>query len=551
MTRAWLLFVSVSAVAAALLSSVRGLWSDQGLSVAIAAFSLLLGAFVSGFPSWGNLRRWVMTLWKRADDPGRVLFLFIFLASAMSFVALYAEVEGKWGTANPNNLGDLPYHLHLIESFARGTAFPPADPTFAGERLHYAYGVNLWDALWVKCGVPVAAMLTLTGVVSLFVAMTALWRAGGLFLLCCFFFSGGVGVSTLWAKTFGPQSEHVWKNLFHAVLVTQRGYLWALPAGLYLMRKWTRFLGEKDFRPGTSFFWIWAVTPFFHLHTFVILSFWMGLTLVLERRWDRRFWAWGALAAVFVLRSLNPGKVDSALGWSWGWMIESPGALVTNFGPWLVIPLFLSIRWARERNWKSLAIAWIVTFFAVNLKTAPWIWDQVKMILWAYLLWTFWAIHEYKWKGRTAFLFAFFLCWPGALQWFSGWPSMTGRFDMQDAADKAQVLKLLEDLSPDQVVAADVDFRHPLLGSGQRLLLAYPGQAWAHGLPVNGRQEAQKQILQGLSGGDRIARELGVSRIVWKDDPRLTATPPLESWSRWGWSEEKRVGVWHLWKTGE
>ena len=223
--------------------------------------------------------------------------------------------------------------------------------------------------------------------------------------------------------------------------------------------------------------------------------------------------------------------------------------MVQNLGPWVVLPFFLIWRWGQKRRWKQISIALILTFFALNLQLAPWAWDQIKVLLWIYLLWTFWAVQEYKWKGSLAAIFSVFLFWPGAMQWYSGWPSMTGRFEIQNGADRASVAKLVEDLSADDIVAAKVDHRHQLLGSGQSLAMGFAGHVWSHGLDPAIRQKQLDDLLLGSPDGVQAARDLKVRWLVWKDEPSLgVLPPPLDTWSGWGWQETKRIGKWHLWQ---
>src|SRR5262249_35469713 len=49
------------------------------------------------------------------------------------------ESRGEVFTAFANNLGDLPFHVQVISSFAHGDNFPPEDPTYAGVRFTYPF----------------------------------------------------------------------------------------------------------------------------------------------------------------------------------------------------------------------------------------------------------------------------------------------------------------------------------------------------------------------------------------------------------------------------
>src|SRR4051812_29479214 len=135
MTRSWLIFVALSTVVGIFLSCVHTWIWGTGLSGWISAVSLLVGAAGSQFLSTRHLRRWMGIFWLRSDRADQILFLILLVGSAMCLLTNTGDVNGVWGTSNPDNLGDLPFHVHLIQFFARGAAFPPANPIFSGEPL--------------------------------------------------------------------------------------------------------------------------------------------------------------------------------------------------------------------------------------------------------------------------------------------------------------------------------------------------------------------------------------------------------------------------------
>lgn len=548
MTRAWLMMVSVTVVLAAVLSSFHTWMSGEGLNGWVTWISLLGGALVSGGVSVRAWRGWFARFWRRADLPSQMIFLVVLTGGLYCLLNLFSVANGTIGTANPNNLGDLPFHLQLVEFFRRGAAFPPMDPTFAGPRLHYAYAMDLWEAVLVRVGLSLTAAFFVTGALCLLTLWMALWRLGGVLLVCAFFFSGGVVLAFDWQQSLGPSSTLAWKNLFFAVFLTQRGMMFALPAGLYLIRKWHRYLTEDDFKISLTFAWIWGVLPFFHLHTFAILSLWMLVTFCFRRRFQWPLVAGASLALFFVLRSVSFGKVESALGWEFFWTLKTPQAWLLNFTAWILLPFWVSWVWIQQKNWRDLTAAWVITAFALSVRLAPWAWDQIKVLLWVYLLWTFWSHRTFRWKGAPALILSLILFWPGLLQWLSGMPSFTGRFDIQPVTDRLILQKLFEGRRPEEIVAASVDHQHPLLGLGQSLVMGYPGHAWSHGQPVESQTAKLSSILSARPDAQASARELGVKWIVWKDNTSLSDSPPLEEWRKLGWSEERSLGSWHLWR---
>ena len=86
-------------------------------------------------------------------------------------------------------------------------------------------------------------------------AAVALWRWGGAFTVAGFLFNGGLaGWALLHTGVWEDyQAKLAWKSLPLAIFVTQRGFLFALPAGLLLMAHWRGWLfgGETGVRDGS------------------------------------------------------------------------------------------------------------------------------------------------------------------------------------------------------------------------------------------------------------------------------------------------------------
>ena len=115
------------------------------------------------------------------------------------------------------------------------------------------------------------------------------------------------------------------------MFVTQRGLLYAIPAGLLLLLHWRRkyFPGERSetagARRGLVPWWVewslYATMPLFHVHTFLALSIVLGFWLLIGT-WETRKQVALLLAAAFRPGDLDrladhrsfSGEVDSRLG---------------------------------------------------------------------------------------------------------------------------------------------------------------------------------------------------------------------------------------------
>src|SRR5437868_5564675 len=242
---------------------------------------------------------------------------------------------------SPNNLGDLSLHLTLIKNFANGVALWPDSPIFVFSKLRYPAGIDLFNALLSLIHIDLLIGLVWVGLLASLATFWGFYRWGGTFAVAGFLFNGGI-VGFQFFKTFkfldyqGTAADIAhkpiaWKSIALSMLVTQRGWLYAIPAGLLLLWHWR----EKFFRqssvavvgdaspiieqemlpaaspqaddgPGESAavskvrygkgplpWWvelsIYATMPLFHLHTFIALTVVLVVGLFFERATELKF----------------------------------------------------------------------------------------------------------------------------------------------------------------------------------------------------------------------------------------------------------------------
>ena len=225
---------------------------------------------------------------------------------------------------SPNNLGDLSLHLTLIKNFANGVAIWPDNPIFVSSKLRYPAGIDLFNALLSLVHVDLLIGLVWVGLVASLAIFYGFYRWGGTFAVAGFLFNGGI-VGFQFLKTFkfldyqGTAADIAhrsiaWKSIALSMLVTQRGWLYAIPAGLVLLWHWR----EKFFSQGAPIpeppnvstesggldttapssrgplpWWvelsIYASMPLFHLHTFIALTIVLVVGLFFERATELKF----------------------------------------------------------------------------------------------------------------------------------------------------------------------------------------------------------------------------------------------------------------------
>src|SRR5436190_15096993 len=301
-----------------------------------------------------------------------------------SFCWLFYIDGSDYKIQSPNNLGDLSLHLTLIKNFANGVALWPDSPIYVFSKLRYPAGIDFFNALLSLVHVDLMIGLVWVGLLSSLAIFYGFYRWGGTFAIAGFLFNGGIAGFQFF-KTFQfldyqgtaadiAHRQIAWKSIVLSMLVTQRGWLYAIPAGLVLLWHWR----EKFFSqgaavsepPGTSPehggldpaaprsrgplpFWvelsIYASMPLFHMHTFLALTIVLIVGMFFERVPGigiftdapiRRHAAAMLIAAFipatfFVWLTTDQFHAASVLKWHPGWAQDSAelGAPYFRLGP--------------------------------------------------------------------------------------------------------------------------------------------------------------------------------------------------------------------------
>ena len=481
-----------------------------------------------------------------------IVSAFVVYVAMRHYMWLLFPVDHDWATLSAFNFGDLPLHINYTRFIALGGHFPPVDPIFASQPLRYPFGVDFYSALYECIGVPLRSHLFFVGIFSVFASLLLLRTYGGWWAVLAFFLSGGwMGWSVLAGQPLSGVSEGVeWKNLFLSVFLTQRGFLFALPVGLFLLQIFERQIKQvalMDQKQMLAFGLLWGFFPWFHLHVFVIVSLMMGCLAWSSCGWRKglcglfrtRFFAIAVIpATLFVLHSTAGFEKAAISQWKWGWMFDGSGSFLSflnyNFGPWLWLPLATLIALILNRpkleatKRKRLSLEFAAAFFLFvlffNFILAPWPWDNIKILIWPYL-----------WMARIAYL-----VFDDALDdWTrAGIASVMGlsgfivlAWSIQSPATRslkifhfgeiANVQGSLLRVPIDAVFAASPTHDHPLAYLGRVRALGYLGHLWSHGIDSIPTEKLQTKLMEGDPDWIHIAHQIGVTHIFWGPWERL------------------------------
>ncbi len=472
---------------------------------------------------------------------------------------------------SPNNLGDLGLHLTYINYFANGVALWPDNPIYVFSKLRYPAGIDLFNALLLLVHVDLIRGLVWSGLLASLATFYGFYRWGGPFAVAGFLCNGGFAGYQFF-KTFhfaDYQAEGIaWKSIPLAMFVTQRGLLYAIPAGLILLLHWRRKYFSS--RPNESRsaarglipWWVewslYATMPLFHVHTFLALSALLGCWLIIGTAVMRKqvvlLLAAALLPATGIVWLITDHlQAKSILAWAPGWLQSDPsfshsilGFWAVNFG--LMLPAALSLvgviawRMWEERKRKGafeitpafafVAPAAALFLFALFIKTAPWGWDNTKLIIWAYFI-----ILPFLWEELIAasscpvrYAICFLLFASGFVCLIGGLNVGSPGFDIANRLDLNNVAVALRQLPIAERFAAFPTYNHPLLLNGRKVVLGYPGHLWTQGFDYGLVEEQLKALMLGAPGWRERARSLKTRYLFWGEEEKRAYASSTQPW---------------------
>jgi len=531
-----------------LLAVVLAFWRG-GLDRSAAAIALAGGLFVASLTLWQGRRQPRST--RRPSLPEWLAIIAFALVSLRVFLWLVFIEGDDIKVLSPNNLGDFSLHLTYVRYLGSGVPFWPDNPIFTGGKLTYPIGFDLFHSLLVLLGVDVLRSFIWLGLIGAGLTGLALWRWGRGIALFGFLANGGLAGFAIFhtGHLADFQSDLAWKSFTLALFATQRGLLFALPAGLLLLSSWrARFFSDND-EDWRLPFWgealLYAALPLFHFHTFLFLSVLLGVWFVCHApaRRGLLLLVGSAFAPATALVYLITGglKGGHLLGWKPGWMWDDQTYLdwckehlgqasplvagVTfwpiNFGvlPFLVIFLVVALCRRNREPWPRLVVFPALGVFLVCcfVKFAPWEWDNTKLMIWSYLailpfLWTEVLARWPLWVRLPAVVVLFFSGFVSTLGGID--PTHTG-YAVVSRADLDGVADALRGIPVTERFAGAPTYNHPLLLNGRKMVLGYLGHVHSHGLDWQEPSAKLDALMNGDSDWPHLAEELGARYLFW------------------------------------
>jgi hypothetical protein len=487
--------------------------------------------------------------------------------AARSFCWLLFQEGENLRIQSPNNLGDLGLHITYIKNFANGVSIWPDNPIYPFGKLQYPAGIDLFNALLCCVNVDLMPGLIWVGLLASVATFYAFFRWSGEFGVAGFLFNGGlVALPFFTTWRFNPQWEQtvIWKSIPLAMFVTQRGLLYAIPAGLLLLWHWR----EKFFRAhrGTAArqkraplpFWVelslYASMPLFHLHTFIALSLVLFFLFTFGDSQMRKHTAilvGSALLPAIFFVGLVTGhfQAGSVVAWDPGLFRRNEFAgpflffWFNNFGLWIPIAVFLiGLCVWQTWNWKGdlpenlsfLLPALAIFLIAVFVKLAAWEWDNTKILIWAYFLVLpfLWTDLIAKWTLPVRAGVCFLLFGSGVVTLFGGLGIGLPGYVFANRGELYYVRRGVRNVPIEARFAAFPIYNHPLLLDGRKVALGYPGHVWTQGFDYDVPNAKLRELMLGAGDWRKTARSLNVRYLFWGREEKINYATSTRPWER-------------------
>jgi hypothetical protein len=260
----------------------------------------------------------------------------------------------------------------------------------------------------------------------------------------------------------------------------------------------------------------------------------------------------GEMAAPFF--RIGPTTFGSTL---FGWLAQKVwnGVIAPFFQFWLpnfgvLIPLVLVLLgswawrlWRSGSDWREktddetvfLSAAATIFILGFFIKMAPWGWDNLKIMVWAYfiVLPFLWTNLIARWAVSTRTAVCILLFGSGFVSLLGGLAAGRPGFGFLNRAEVDGVGVAVRRLPVDARFAAFPIYNHPLLLQGRKVALGYTGHLWTQGFADYGEAERLlRQLMEGTKNWPDLARRFHVRYIFWGREEKTNYPASTRPWER-------------------
>jgi hypothetical protein len=176
-----------------------------------------------------------------------------------------------------------------------------------------------------------------------------------------------------------------------------------------------------------------------------------------------------------------------------------------------------------------LHFALFALFF--NLIVAPWDWDNIKVLIWPYLLILGgWSTLNPQLRTGLQLIVAALISYSGFTAVLPGLISTATAPAIYNQGELAKAEAAILKIPQDAVFLAATTHNHPLTFFGRERAIGYEGHLWSHGIQAQDQVTKLKRIFADDPAWRDLARELRVTHIYWGNDERAAFGEQAKAW---------------------
>jgi hypothetical protein len=178
--------------------------------------------------------------------------------------------------------------------------------------------------------------------------------------------------------------------------------------------------------------------------------------------------------------------------------------------------------------------ATLIFLLAFFVKTAPWGWDNIKILVWAYfiILPFLWSELLSRWPlaMRAGVYVALF--GSGFVTLFGGLAAGRTGFGIADRAEVDVIGVAVSRLPAEARYAAFPTYNHPLLLQGRKVVLGYPGHLWTQGFNYTANYDKLGTLMQGAANWKETARFFQARYLFWGREEKTNYPLSKRPWEQ-------------------
>lgn len=454
-------------------------------------------------------------------------------ASSVLWIDMLKQGEHGLSSGSPNAWADWVVHITQINTFLDWPFKHWLNHSpFIGEgNFRYPPLANLFGAILVKLGLSLPLAMTLSSYlmhVALIASLLLMFQrfiknwAWAAIATLLFFLNGGVGIwfaltEGLDSATHLPQHGIIIQNFVISEFIPQRAILFAAPFFISSLILLDRIIRSEEKWPRLeliAFALFSNIILLSSMHTYISLVL---VSVVVAAMSFKKWQSLVTLGAICGITNLSIYAFYYSINQTQGFIQFKPGELINssniswwkywlfNYGLILPIALWGAIRYQLWKN--TFVIAGIILFTASYLwQFQPWIWDNTKLLTWAYVLLLIPVVILFKEQWNTnnrikqTLIGLVLICTMASGSYDIGRLLKPDHREYEMFTKESQILaqKFKEMTTPETLTLTHMNHAnwiHAL--AARQVFQASPGWLWSWGLNLDQSNDEKKRMLNG------------------------------------------------------